>query len=86
MPRGGPTAVNVQPHSGDVANYEGLRGLLNPGDKFLCLHLPHGGHLSQGAKVSLTGQDFQPIYYYLDKNGFLNFKEIEKLARKKSQN
>jgi len=75
-------AVNVQPLSGAPANYEGLRGLLKLNDKFLCLYLPHGGHLSQGAKVSLTGQDFRPIYYYLDKNGFLNYKEIEKLAIK----
>src|SRR3989344_9624424 len=51
-------AVNVQPHSGGVANYELLRGLLNLGDKILCLHLPHGGHLSQGSKASLTGSDF----------------------------
>lgn len=75
-------AVNVQPLSGAPANYEALRGLLNLGQKFLCLYLPHGGHLSQGAKVSLTGQDFKPIYYYLDQNGFLNYKEIEKLAKK----
>jgi glycine hydroxymethyltransferase len=75
-------AVNVQPHSGGVANYEILRGLLKLNDKFMCLHLPHGGHLSQGAKVSLTGQDFKPIYYYLDKDGFLDYKEIEKIALK----
>lgn len=75
-------SVNVQPLSGAPANYEILRGLLKLNDKILCLHLPHGGHLSQGAKVSFTGQDFKPIYYFLDKNGFLNYKEIEKLALK----
>jgi glycine hydroxymethyltransferase len=75
-------AVNVQPLSGAPANYEILRGLVPRGNKILCLYLPHGGHLSQGAKVSLTGQDFKPIYYYLDKNGFLNYREIEKLAKK----
>jgi len=75
-------AVNVQPSSGAPANYEILRGLLKLNDKFLCLYLPHGGHLSQGGKVSFTGQDFRPIYYYLDKDGFLNYKEIEKLAIK----
>ena len=73
-------SVNVQPHSGGVANYEILRGLLNLGDKMLCLHLPHGGHLSQGSAASLTGRDFKPVYYYLDKNGFLDYDEIEKLA------
>jgi glycine hydroxymethyltransferase len=75
-------AVNVQPLSGAPANYEILRGLLNIGDKILCLHLPHGGHLSQGAKASLTGQDFKPVYYYLGKDGYLDYKEIEKLAKK----
>jgi len=74
--------VNVQPLSGAPANYEILRGLLDIGNRILCLHLPHGGHLSQGAKASLTGQDFKPIYYYLNKNGFLDYKEIEKLAKK----
>ena len=75
-------SVNVQSLSGGPANYEILRGLLKLGDKILCLHLPHGGHLSQGAKVSLSGQDFKPIYYYLSKDGILNYKEIEKLALK----
>lgn len=75
-------AVNVQPLSGAPANYEILRGLLNIGDKILCLYLPHGGHLSQGSKASLTGNDLKPIYYYLDKHCFLDYKEIEKLAKK----
>jgi len=75
-------SVNVQPLSGAPANYEILRSLVPLHEKILCLHLPHGGHLSQGAKASLTGHDFKPIYYYLDKNGFLNYKEIEKLAKK----
>ncbi len=75
-------SVNVQPLSGAPANYEILRSLVPLHEKILCLHLPHGGHLSQGSKASLTGRDFKPIYYYLDKNGFLNYKEIEKLAIK----
>ena len=75
-------SVNVQPLSGAPANYEILRSLVPLHEKILCLHLPHGGHLSQGAKASLTGHDFKPIYYFLDKNGFLNYKEIEKLAKK----
>ena len=75
-------SVNVQALSGAPANYEILRSLLTLHDKMLCLHLPHGGHLSQGSKASLTGHDFKPVYYYLDKNGFLDYKEIEKLAIK----
>ena len=75
-------SVNIQPLSGAPANYEILRGLLNLGDKILCLDLPHGGHLSQGARVSLTGQDFEPVYYYLSKSGFLDYEAIEELAQK----
>ncbi|MBI2626567.1 MAG: serine hydroxymethyltransferase [Candidatus Nealsonbacteria bacterium] len=75
-------AVNVQPLSGAPANYEILRGLLDTSDKILCLHLPHGGHLSQGSKASLSGQDFTPVYYYLNKDGFLDYESIEELAVK----
>jgi glycine hydroxymethyltransferase len=75
-------AVNVQSLSGAPANYAILRALVPLHEKILCLHLPHGGHLSQGSKASLTGHDFKPIYYFLDKNGFLNYREIERLAKK----
>jgi len=75
-------AVNVQPYSGSPANYAVLRGLLKPGDKIMSLSLPHGGHLSQGAPVSLSGQDFKVINYLLGKDGFLDYKKIEKLAKK----
>lgn len=75
-------AVNVQPYSGSPANYAVLRGLLNPGEKIMSLPLSHGGHLSQGAKVSLSGQDFEVSHYFLDKDSFLDYKEIEKNANK----
>jgi glycine hydroxymethyltransferase len=75
-------SVNVQPYSGSPANYEVLRGLLKTGDKIMSLALPHGGHLSQGAKVSLSGQDFKVTNYFLDNRGFLDYKAIEKLAKK----
>lgn len=75
-------AVNVQPYSGSPANYAVLRGLLKPGDKIMSLALPHGGHLSQGTKVSLSGQDFKVVNYLLNKECFLDYKEIEKMAKK----
>lgn len=75
-------AVNVQPYSGSPANYAVLRGLLKTGDKILSLPLSHGGHLTHGAKVSLSGQDFKIVNYFLNKDGILNYKEIEKLAKK----
>lgn len=75
-------AVNVQPYSGSPANYAVLRGLLKLGDKILSLPLSHGGHLTHGAKVSLSGQDFKVVNYFLNKEGLLDYKEIEKIARK----
>jgi len=75
-------AVNVQPYSGSPANYAVLRALLKPGDKIMSLSLAHGGHLTHGAPVSLSGKDFKIINYFLDKNGLLDYKEIRKLAKK----
>jgi len=77
-------AVNVQPYSGSPANYAVLRGLLKPGEKIMSLPLSHGGHLSQGAKVSLSGQDFKISHYFLNEDGFLDYKEIEKIAKRES--
>jgi glycine hydroxymethyltransferase len=75
-------AVNVQPYSGSPANYAILRALLKPGEKIMSLPLSHGGHLTHGAPVSLSGQDFKIVNYFLDKDGLLDYKEIEKIARK----
>jgi len=75
-------AVNVQPYSGSPANYVILRGLLEPGEKIMALSLSHGGHLTHGVPVSLSGQDFKVVNYFLAKDGWLNYKEIEKLAKR----
>ena len=75
-------AVNAQPYSGSSANYAVLRGLLKPGEKIMALPLSHGSHLTHGAPVSLSGQDFKVVNYFLDKDGFLDYKEIEKIAKK----
>lgn len=75
--------VNVQPLSGSPANYAILRGLLNPGDTIMSLALAHGGHLSHGAHISLTGKDFKIIYYLLhQKSEVLDYGAIEMLAKK----
>ena len=76
-------AVNVQACSGSPANYAVLRGLLDPGDKILSLTLSHGGHLSHGSPVSLSGKDFKVVNYFLDKKtNLLDYKDIEKIAIK----
>jgi glycine hydroxymethyltransferase len=74
-------AVNVQSYSGTPANYAIWRGLLKLGDKIMSLALSHGGHLSHGAPASLVGEDFKIINYYLNKEGWLDYEEIERIAK-----
>ncbi len=75
-------AVNVQPYSGSPANYAILRGLLKKGEKIMSLPISHGGHLTHGAPVSLSGQDFKVVNYFLGKDGFLDYRAIRKLAKR----
>jgi glycine hydroxymethyltransferase len=75
-------AVNVQPYSGSPANYAVYRGLLETGDKILSLDLSHGGHLTHGSPVSLSGVDFRIVHYTLDeRNQQLDYSRILKLAQ-----
>ena len=55
--------ANVQPHSGAQANAAVFLALLQPGDSFLAMSLAHGGHLTHGAPVSLSGKWFRPVHY-----------------------
>ena len=74
--------VNVQPYSGSPANLAIYLALINPGEKIMGLELASGGHLTHGHKVSATGRIFKSVQYDVDKNGRLDYKEIEKLAKK----
>lgn len=75
--------VNVQPYSGSPANLAVYLALLTPGkDKVLGMDLAFGGHLTHGASVSAVGKFFKTVTYTLNKNGQLDFKEIEELALK----
>jgi glycine hydroxymethyltransferase len=78
--------ANVQPYSGSIANMEAYLSIIKPGDKIMGLNLSSGGHLTHGNKVSFTGKLFKSISYDVDKNGELNYKEIEKLALKEKPN
>ncbi|NID17084.1 serine hydroxymethyltransferase [Luteibacter yeojuensis] len=73
--------ANVQPHSGSQANQAVYFALLQPGDTILGMSLAHGGHLTHGAKVNLSGKIFNAVQYGIDPDtGLVNYEEIEKLA------
>lgn len=73
--------ANVQPHSGAQANAAGLLAVLKPGDTFMGLNLEHGGHLSHGSKVNISGILYNPIGYNLhQQTGLVDYDEMEKLA------
>lgn len=74
--------ANVQPHSGTQANIAAYAALLKPGDDVLAMDLAHGGHLSHGAKVSLTGKIFQFHHYPVNADTeMIDLSIVEKLAR-----
>lgn len=73
--------ANVQPHSGAQANTAVYFALLNPGDTVLGLSLANGGHLTHGSPVNLSGKYFNFIPYGLNDDGFIDYDEMERLAR-----
>jgi len=75
-------AINVQPYSGSPANFAIYSALMKPGDTLMGLNLSSGGHLTHGHKVNFSGKIYKAIQYGTDKNGYINYKEIEKLAKK----
>src|SRR5678815_3432101 len=72
--------ANVQPHSGSQANQAVYFALLKPGDTILGMSLAHGGHLTHGAKVNISGKMFHAVQYGVDANGLLDYDEVERLA------
>ena len=74
--------ANVQPHSGSQANQAVYMTLLKPGDTVLGLDLAHGGHLTHGMKLNLSGQLYNFIHYGVnEQTHLLDFDQIAKLAR-----
>jgi glycine hydroxymethyltransferase len=74
------TYANVQPHSGSQANQAVYFALLNPGDTILGMSLAHGGHLTHGAKVNISGKLFNAVQYGVDANGLIDYDEVQRLA------
>ena len=71
---------NVQPHSGVNANTAVYQAFLKPGAKILGMDLASGGHLSHGAKPTLSGKVYKSYSYGVDKFGFIDYAQVEKLA------
>ncbi|MBN1392624.1 MAG: serine hydroxymethyltransferase, partial [Sedimentisphaerales bacterium] len=75
--------ANVQPYSGSVANLAAYMALAQPGDTIMGLALPHGGHLTHGWKVSVTGKIFKSMQYGVNpETGRFDYDQIRDLAKK----
>lgn len=73
--------ANVQPHSGANANLATFFALLNPGDTVMGMNLAHGGHLSHGSPVNISGKYFNIVPYGLsDETEMIDYDELEKTA------
>ena len=74
--------ANVQPHSGAQANTAVLFACLKPGDTFLGLDLSHGGHLTHGSPVNISGKNYNAVSYGVDKNtGYIDYDDMERKAQ-----
>lgn len=74
--------VNVQPHSGAQANTAVYFSMLKPGDTILGMNLAHGGHLTHGSPVNISGKYFNIVPYGVDtETGFINYDKLAELAR-----
>jgi glycine hydroxymethyltransferase len=74
--------ANVQPYSGSPANLAVYQALLNPGDTIVSMSLPHGGHLTHGWKVTISGRFFNAVQYGVRKEDHrIDFDEVARLAR-----
>ncbi len=73
--------ANVQAHSGSQANNAVYHALLKPYDKILGMDLSCGGHLTHGAKVSLTGKHYQSFFYGVNLDGYIDYEGVLKIAQ-----
>ena len=79
----GATYANVQPHSGAQANMAVFMTCLRPGDTFMGLNLAHGGHLSHGSPVNVSGILYKAVSYNVKEDtGLVDYDQLEKLASK----
>ncbi len=72
--------VNVQPHSGAQANMAVFFAVCKPGDTIMGMNLAHGGHLSHGSPVNMSGSYFNIVPYGVNDEGFIDYDELERIA------
>jgi len=73
--------ANVQPHSGSQANFAVYFAMLKPGDTIMGMDLSHGGHLTHGSPVNMSGSYFNVVPYGVNKDGFIDYDEVLKIAK-----
>lgn len=73
--------VNVQPHSGAQANMAVFFAIMEPGDTFMGMNLNHGGHLTHGSPVNMSGKYFNVVPYGVNDDGFIDYDEVERIAK-----
>lgn len=72
--------ANVQPHSGSQANFAVYTALLQPGDTILGMNLGHGGHLTHGSPVNLSGKLYNVVPYGIDESGDIDYDDLKRQA------
>lgn len=72
--------VNVQPHSGAQANMAVQFAVLEPGDTIMGMNLDHGGHLTHGSPVNMSGKYFKVVPYGVNEEGFIDYDEVRRIA------
>ena len=73
--------VNVQPHSGAQANVAVMFAMLEPGDKIMGMNLDHGGHLTHGSPVNMSGKYFDVAHYGVNEDGVIDYDEVLRIAK-----
>ena len=72
--------ANVQPHSGAQANMAVFFAIMEPGDTFMGMNLDHGGHLSHGSPVNMSGKYFKCVPYGVNDEGFIDYEKVREIA------
>ena len=73
--------ANVQPHSGAQANMAVFFAMLEPGDTFMGMNLDHGGHLTHGSPVNMSGKYFHVVPYGVNDEGVIDYDNVLKIAK-----